>query len=94
MQLFRLSNRDRNARRRRVWARWVVAYTFVDFTAALRFTAGSVMFFRNSLGTAAIWLFTVGPVFFMAKPTIRLVRELHMPAIGNEKDLAQRLGGG
>jgi hypothetical protein len=94
MQLFKLANRERTARTRRVWARWEVAYTAVDFTAALCFTVGSVMFFWNSLETAAIWFFTVGSVCFMAKPTIRFVRELHMLAIGDEKDLAQRLGGG
>ncbi|MFP4043738.1 MAG: YrhK family protein [Rhodosalinus sp.] len=70
-----------------------VARAFVDFAAARCVTVGSVLFFWYSSGTAAIRIMTVGPVCFMAKPTIRAVRELHEPAIGDAADLAQRLSG-
>jgi uncharacterized membrane protein YhfC len=93
MQLFRLSNRERNENSRRIWALWEIAYTCVDFGAALCFTVGSVLFFWKQYETAAIWFFTVGSVLFMAKPGIRLIRELHLLAMGDDDDLARRLRG-
>ena len=90
MPLFSHRNRERNHETRRVYALFELVYTFVDFAAALCFTIGSVMFFWDSLMTTATWFFTVGSVFFMAKPTLRLVRELKLAAMGDADDLADR----
>jgi len=90
MKLFRHETRQKSAESRRVWALYELAYTLVDFGAAICFTIGSVLFFWNSLETAAIWLFTVGSVLFLAKPTIRLVRELTLLRMGDYEELAER----
>lgn len=92
MQLFSHKNRQRNHETRRVYAAFELLYTVVDFSAALCFTIGSVMFFWDSLMTTATWFFTVGSVFFMAKPTLRLIREVKLAAMGDADDLADRYG--
>lgn len=90
MRLFHHQNRQRNADTQRVYAMFEIAYTLVDFLAALCFLAGSVLFFWQATETAAIWLFVIGSVCFMAKPTLRLARELKLAAMGDTKDLADR----
>lgn len=90
--LFKTDPRHRGSERtRRTWAMFEIAYTLVDFGAALCFTVGSVMFFWSALETAAIWFFTVGSVLFFAKPSIRLWRELLLLRRGDYEDLAERL---
>lgn len=90
MALFHHANRQRNADTRRVYALFEIVYTIVDFLAALSFLAGSVLFFWKALETAAIWLFVIGSILFAAKPTLRLVRELKLAAMGDTEDLADR----
>ncbi|EPX79601.1 YrhK family protein [Salipiger mucosus] len=90
MKLFRHENRDRNDDTRRVYALFELAHTSVDFGAAFCFTVGSVLFFWKSLETQAIWLFTVGSVLFMAKPSLRLAREIKLLRMGRYEDLAER----
>lgn len=90
MTLFSHANRERSTETRRTYALFELVYTAVDFGAALCFTIGSVMFFWDSLMTPATWFFTIGSVLFMAKPTLRLVRELKLAAMGDSKDLAER----
>jgi hypothetical protein len=51
---------------------------------------GSVFFFDESLKTAGTWLFLFGSILFAAKPTLRLVRDLRLAAMGDDEDLAQR----
>jgi uncharacterized membrane protein YgdD (TMEM256/DUF423 family) len=63
----------------------------VDFSAALCFLIGSILFFRESLMTPATWLFVVGSVLFAAKPTLRLLREVRLYRMGDYADLAERL---
>ncbi len=90
--IFRKDHRAEGSERtRRTWAMFEIAYTLVDFGAALCFIIGSVMFFWNALETAAIWFFTIGSVLFFAKPTIRLWRELLLLRRGDYEDLAERL---
>lgn len=90
MKLFSHANRERDDTTRRIYARFEILHTCIDFVAALCFLAGSILFFWKSLETPAVWLFVVGSVFFAVKPTLRLMRELKLAAIGDEKDLAER----
>lgn len=53
-----------------------------DFLAGLLFLAGSIMFFWESTKMPATWCFTVGSVLFVARPTIRLVRRIHLGPVG------------
>lgn len=90
MRLFRHENRERTEESRALWARFELAYTFVDFGAAFSFVIGSVLFFYPSTQVAATWLFVVGSLLFAAKPTIRLVREIKLYRMGDVDDLARR----
>ncbi|WP_116082734.1 YrhK family protein [Tropicimonas sp. IMCC34011] len=90
MKLFNPDQRKRSHKHKRVYARYELAYTFVDFGAAVSFVIGSVMFFFESWQTAGTWLFLIGSLLFAAKPTIRVARELHYLRIGDRKDLAER----
>ncbi|KUG59012.1 YrhK family protein [Nesterenkonia jeotgali] len=53
-----------------------------DFLIALAFTVGSVFFFRESTMTAGTWLFLLGSVLLMVRPTIRLIRRTHLIRVG------------
>ena len=90
--LFRQDHRDKGAEAQRLYAAYEIAYTVVDFTAALTFIIGSVMFFFAAWTTVGTWLFLAGSICFALKPTIRLVREVKLAAVGDAKDLAERLG--
>ena len=90
MHLFRYDHRSKSARHKRISAAFELAYTIVDFTAAFCFLVGSVLFFWQEWETQAIWLFVIGSLFFAAKPTLRLARELKLAAIGDVEDLADR----
>ncbi|NIZ11564.1 YrhK family protein [Pseudooceanicola sp. HF7] len=93
MKLFRHETRQRTERTKRTYALFEIAYTIVDFSAALCFIVGSIFFFYDSLMTAGTWLFLVGSVFFAAKPSIRLVREVKLYRMGDDEDLAKRARG-
>ena len=93
MKLFHPANRDRWADRPDLYAAYELAYTAVDFGAAACFVVGSVMFFFEAWQTPGTWLFLIGSVLFAAKPSLRLARELHMAARGDEDGLAQRYRG-
>lgn len=90
MAFFDPDNRTRSPDHRRIYALYEFAFTFVDFAAAILFLVGSVMFFYSSLEHPALWCFVVGSVCFALKPTIRVVREFHLLAIGDYSDLAER----
>ncbi len=75
----------------RRYAIYEIAYTLIDFTAALLFVVGSVMFFYESWQTTGTWLFLIGSLCFAAKPTIRLVRDIHLAAMGDTEDLAKKV---
>lgn len=89
--LFHEDRRHQNARSKRIYALFEIVYTVIDFSAAACFLVGSVMFLYPAYETPAIWLFIVGSLLFAAKPTLRLVRELKLAAIGDTEDLAERL---
>ena len=63
--------------------------TVVDFGAALCFLFGSVLFFWERTQITATWLFVIGSVFFMLKPTRRLIRELQYIRQGLTDRVAQ-----
>ncbi|MCT4332917.1 YrhK family protein [Paracoccus sp. YLB-12] len=77
---------------RRLYARFEIAHTIVDFLAALFFLVGSIMFFSDAWMTPATWFFTIGSVFFAMKPTLKLWREVRLYRMGKTETLADRLG--
>ena len=90
MRLFQSFRSEHNSEQRKFYALTEVAYTVVDFLAALLFIAGSVFFFFESLVTAGTWLFLIGSVFFAMKPTIRLWREIKLLQMADYRDIAEQ----
>lgn len=91
MAVFAPDNRYRSEHHKQLYAAYEVAFTIVDFAAAILFTVGSVLFLYASLQTPAIWCFIVGSACFALKPTIRLTRELHYLRMGDVDDVAAKL---
>ena len=91
MKLFHRDRRTDSEAHRRLYARFEIAYTIVDFLAAVMFIVGSVMFFYDSWQTVGTWLFLIGSFFFAAKPTLRLFREIQLYRLGDMDDLAEAL---
>ncbi|TCS61456.1 YrhK-like protein [Primorskyibacter sedentarius] len=91
MQLFRHSSRTRNEDTQRVYAAYELAHTLVDFAAAIFFTVGSVLFLWDSMQTPAIWLFIIGSLCFLAKPSLKLAREIKLWRMGKVDKLANRI---
>jgi len=92
MGLFDHRNRVRNADTRRIYAAYEIAHTIADFTAALCFLLGSVLFLWQAYETEAIWLFILGSVFFCIKPSLRLAREVQLWRMGRIDALVERAG--
>ncbi|MFW2541202.1 YrhK family protein [Primorskyibacter sp. 2E107] len=90
MTLFSHENRQKTPETRRIFAAFEIAHTLVDFTAAICFLIGSILFFWKAYETPAIWLFVIGSFFFAMKPTLKLIRELKLAAMGDAEDLADR----
>jgi hypothetical protein len=78
MKLLDPALKDLSPRHLEVYWRYQVVRTAVDFGAALCFVIGSVFFFYASMTRAADWLFLVGSLLFAVKPTIDLVRSVHL----------------
>lgn len=66
---------------RRIYSRYEKIYTAVDFTAAMTFVIGSILFFYPKLVVDGTWLFLLGSICFAVRPTVRLLRELHLAAL-------------
>ena len=90
MKMFRNERRDNSEAHRRLYARFELAYTVVEFMAAFCFIVGSVMFFSQNWQTTATWFFVIGSLLFAAKPSLRLVREIKLYRLGDVKDLASK----
>ena len=90
MKRFRHENRENSAGSRALYAKFEMAYTFVDFCAAICFVVGSALFFFESTQTSATWLFLIGSIFFAAKPCLRVIREIKLYRMGDMADLAKR----
>ncbi|MBO0804042.1 MAG: YrhK family protein [Nocardiopsaceae bacterium] len=69
---------DLTPRHLEIFWRYQVVRTGVDFSAACCFVIGSIFFFYESLSTPADWLFLIGSILFAVKPTIDMVRSLHL----------------
>ena len=93
MRLFDPGAKHRSRNTGRLFAVYEIVYTCVDFGAALTFIVGSVMFFSEAWMEAGTWMFLVGSILFAVKPTIRLVREVHMYRQGEAEKVASRLRG-
>ncbi len=87
MKLFSTLSHEQTPEQRRLYALTEVAYTMVDFGAALCFIVGSIFFFYDSLMFAATWLFLIGSFLFAAKPTIRLWREVKLLRMGDYENI-------
>ncbi|MEM6304356.1 MAG: YrhK family protein [Pseudomonadota bacterium] len=74
MRLFHPDTRSRTERHKHLYALCEIAYTFVDFLAAVLFVIGSVLFFSEATTYLGTWLFLVGSVLFGMRPTIKLWR--------------------
>ncbi len=90
MKIFDIRNRNRNEHTRRVYAQYELVYTLVDFLAAFLFIIGSIMFFYPKWVDTGTWMFLVGSIFFAAKPTVRMTREIKLYRMGKLEDLANR----
>lgn len=69
---------DLSPRHLEIYWRYQVVRTAVDFGAALCFVVGSAFFFFASMTVAADWLFLVGSILFAVKPTIDMIRSVHL----------------
>ena len=88
--MFQRDHRHTSQAHAETYARYELLYTLVDFAAALLFVVGSIFFFYDSLTYAGTWLFLIGSVLFGCKPTIRLVREVRLAALGQPIDPERR----
>ena len=88
MKLFHPDNRHKSEAHKRVYAMFEIAYTAVDFSAAVLFVIGSVLFFKQSTTYMGTWLFVVGSVLFGLRPTLKLWRELVYLRMGDYADIA------
>lgn len=61
--------------------RYETASIFNDFLIAVWFVAGSILFLVPAVSGAAAWLFVVGSVQFLLRPTIRLAHRFHLQRI-------------
>ena len=73
-------------------AMFEIAHTAADFTAALSFVIGSVMFFFSAWIVPGTWFFLVGSVLFALKPTIKLWREVDYVRRGRVAVVAEKDG--
>lgn len=76
MKMFDPDNHTRSAAHKKIYAFYTIAYTVVDFSAAVLFVIGSILFFSSSTTYAATWLFLIGSILFGVRPTLTLLREL------------------
>jgi hypothetical protein len=70
--------KDLSPRHLEIYWRYQIVRTGVDFGAALCFVVGSIFFFSPSMSRPADWLFLVGSILFAVKPSIDMVRSLHL----------------
>ena len=64
---------------------WI--HLMVDFTAAAMFVIGSILFLNPGLERAGSWLFLVGSIFFAMKPTVKLMRFLHLRRLARKAEI-------
>lgn len=85
---------DLSPRHLELFWRYQVVRTGVDFGAAICFVVGSIFFFSESTTTAADWLFLIGSILFAVKPTIDMVRSIHLRRLPTQRsDAAEPTSG-
>lgn len=57
--------------------RYKILYTVNDFIIGALFLVGSFFFFYDPLMSAGIWLFVIGSLLLLIRPTIRLIHDFH-----------------
>ncbi len=55
-----------------------ILYTVNDILIGIWFLIGSLCFFKDSLQTIGVWLFTIGSAELLIRPTIKLIHDLHL----------------
>lgn len=65
---------------------WI--HLLVDFAAATLFVIGSILFLQPGLERAGSWLFLIGSIFFAMKPTVRLLRVLHLRRLARKAEIS------
>jgi hypothetical protein len=58
--------------------RYEIASIVNDVLIAAWFIAGSIMYFSDSTAILGTWMFLIGSIELAIRPTIRLVRHLHL----------------
>lgn len=58
--------------------RYELASIVNDFMIGAWFLIGSIFFFSERTMTAGTWLFVIGSAQLIARPTIRLIRHIHL----------------
>lgn len=87
--MFDPRNSTRSARHRKIYAISALAYTVVDFLAAVLFVIGSILFFSSATTYAGTWLFLIGSILFGVRPTITLAREVAYRRLADHADSPQ-----
>ena len=87
MKLFNPDAHTLSPTHRKIYAWMTLAYTAVDFVAAVLFIAGSALFFSPATAGTATWLFLIGSIFFAMRPTITVAREIAYLSVGDYADV-------
>lgn len=87
MKLFDPERHTCSDTHRKIYAYAALAYTVVDFAAAVLFVVGSILFFKESTTYVATWLFLVGSILFGLRPAITMVREIAYIRVGDYLDV-------
>lgn len=61
--------------------RYETASIINDILIAAWFIAGSIMFFQPSMSTRGTWMFLLGSIELAIRPSIRLIRHVHLRRI-------------
>lgn len=88
VRLFDPTSRQITPQQARRYATFEILHTIVDFLAAFLFVVGSALFFSETTKMAGTLCFLIGSLFFMAKPSIRLLREFWLARLNNVDSLA------
>lgn len=62
-----------------------------DILIAVWFTLGSVMFFSDAWTYTGTWLFVLGSIELLIRPTIRLIRQVHLQRLPGRRDAPTEL---
>lgn len=87
MKLFDPANHVQSDQHKKLYAYCEFAYTVVDFSAAVLFVIGSILFFSEATTYIATWLFLFGSFLFGLRPTIKLYREFAYIRLGSYDDV-------